>query len=178
MRTLVLCCALIGALGLAACKGKDKTAASGSSGSEAQRKAAQNEARLLASDADFAVQLRDFGRAEASLAKAAELMPEDYSIWVGLGMARRKLGNKDGARTAYQRGFDALEQTYKAHADEPGILITQIEILLLLDRPADARKLCDRMLREHANHPRVKAFVSGKEFEAMLNNPDLRSNKV
>jgi Flp pilus assembly protein TadD len=177
MRKLALCGALIGALILGACKGKDK-GATAAARSEMDRKAAQNEARLLASDADFAVRVHDYPRAEASLAKAVELVPDDYSVWVGLGMARRRQGNKDGARDAYQRGYQMLEQAFKEHPEDPGILVSQIELMLLLDRPADARKIYDRMLRDYPNHPRVKAFVDNRELDELMNNPDLRAHKV
>ncbi len=176
MRKLGLFCALVGAFVLGGCKGKDKAVSSAEA--EAAAKRAQNEARLLATEADFAVKVRDYAGAEKALVKAAELVPEDHSLWIGIGLARSRLKNKDGARKAYERGSELLEKLYQKDPAEPGTLIAQIEVLLLLNREPDARKAYDRLLREHPNHPRTKAFVGEKEWEAMLSSPELLAHRV
>lgn len=136
---------------------------------ELQRK----EAAHHASEAQFALTLRDYARAEASLAKAAALASDDGGLWVNLGAARMRLGNRDGAKQAYQSALKAYEadaKEEKAKAD-PEPLLRQAYVLALLGRPADAQKVVGKAAEKFPGHRAVKRFVEEKELERLASDP-------
>src|SRR4051794_15198966 len=100
-----------------------------------QRKEAAN----LISEAQFALTLRDHARAEGLLAKAAEMCPDTGEYWLILGQTRMKLGQKDGARTAYKRALAAFEDEAKSKKGDPQPVLQQITALALLGRIDDAK---------------------------------------
>ncbi len=51
------------------------------------------------------LELQDFVRAAAALARATRLDPNDKSSWNNLGIARRAMGDRDGARMAFARAL-------------------------------------------------------------------------
>src|SRR5271167_4308911 len=67
----------------------------------------RDEAANMMSEADFAVTMKDWGRAEGLYAKAVGLCPDDGNAWVNLGIARMRLDNRAGARTAYKAALSA-----------------------------------------------------------------------
>src|ERR1019366_3220942 len=77
------------ALVLSACRHKEIT------------KLEREEAANVASEADFAVTVREWSRAEGLYAKAATLCPDSGDYWVSLGIVRMRLNDHSGARSAY-----------------------------------------------------------------------------
>ena len=67
----------------------------------------RKEAANVVSEADFAVTLKDWGRAEGLFSKAVGLCPDQGDTWVNLGMVRMRMGNKDGARSAFKSALSA-----------------------------------------------------------------------
>src|SRR4051812_27367951 len=62
----------------------------------------RREAESLASEAKFALSVRDVARAETSLARATALCPDVGDYWLELGRCRVKLGNRGAAKEAYK----------------------------------------------------------------------------
>src|ERR1700709_2734750 len=79
-----------------------------------QRKEAAN----LASEAQFALTLRDYARAEPLMAKATEVCGDSSQYWQTLGMVRRKLGNRSGAKDAYSHMHDEARDQYQRDATQ------------------------------------------------------------
>src|SRR5690349_6667201 len=73
----------------------------------------RKEAASLVSEAQFALTLRDYTRAEPLFEKAAKLCPDDGEYWLGLGVTRRRLGNTSGAKAAYEKARDAYRDGFE-----------------------------------------------------------------
>ena len=160
---VLLCLGLLA--GLVGCGGKLEV-------TERQRK----EAEHLIAEANFALTLRDWARAEGLLAKAAGLVPDNGDVWTMLGSTRVRLGQKSGARDAYQKGLKAYaaEAALPAMKQDPEPWLDQVYVLAALGRVSDARALVEKMGRQFPNHPRVRAFVGGKQLDQLLADPKFK----
>lgn len=136
---------------------------------ELQRK----EAAHHASEAQFALTLRDYTRAEASLARATALAPDDGKLWVNLGGARVRLGDRDGAKQAYLSALKAYEAAFhnQLSQTDPDPLLRQAYVLALLGRKADALKTVTKAAQQFPNHRAVKRFIEEKELERLADDP-------
>ena len=132
-----------------------------------QRKEAAN----LVSEAQFALTLRDYARAEPLLAKATSLSPDAPELWQSLGAVRRKLGNKGGAKDAYSQMFDAAKDQYKADATKTDALFQQIYALALLGRADDARAALAKAQKNHPDDRAINAFADSKQLDRILEDP-------
>lgn len=168
MRTMRFCTRVLlaGALGLAGC-GKPEI-------SETKRK----EAALHAGEAQTAITLRDWARAEGLLAKAAEAAPDTASYWTGLGAMRVRLGNKSGAKAAYERALEAHAAAAKHDPKDPEAWLKRVTVLALLGRTADARELLAKTQKEFPGHRDVKAYIDGKALDTLLADPEFRKNAL
>lgn len=132
---------------------------------------------MLASEAQFAINLRDWARAEGLLTKTVQLVPEaDY--FVALGSARVRLGNRTGAKEAYQRALRAYEDA--AAVDEKRVepWLGQITVLALLGRTDDSRAVVAKAAKRYPNDPRVKDLMDAKAFQAMVSDPGFKENAL
>ena len=136
---LLICAGL--ALG-AGCSKKNKEVPSG----------IKAEAASLVSEAQFAMQIREFSRAEELMQRALKLREDMPEYWVTLGMARRRQNNRDGARKAYKTALELHTARYKdAHLPEE--LAQQAFVLALLGRGDEALALLNQGLKDHPNNP-------------------------
>lgn len=137
--------------------------------------AARAEAAQHASEADFAVQVREYERAEGLFAKATELDAPEPRYWLQLGAVRKRLGNTSGARAAYEQARRVLQTAYKKDKKSPGPLFAQMEVCLLLGQPDEAKKVYDRLLHDHPDDRDVKNFAEKKMFEQLLVDQNLKA---
>ncbi len=151
----------LGLLLVGGCKPKGKEVTS------LQRK----EAATLVSEAQFAVQLKDYARAEGLLAKAADLTPDTGRYWVDLGAMRVRLGKKDLARAAYKAGLAAYEAAAKEDPKDPQPVLQQVYVLSLLGRVDDARAVLAKALKLFPDERSVKSFTEGKQIDKMVSDP-------
>ena len=143
---------------------------------ESQRK----EADLLASEASFAITLRDWTRAEGLLAKATQLAPDTGVYWISLGSMRMRLGNKAGAKAAYEGALQAyqaaaLKEEGKADAE---LWLKQMQALALLGRTDDARAMLEKTARRFPEDRNVRAFVDSKAFDRMIADPAFKQGSL
>jgi predicted Zn-dependent protease len=115
-RIIPLVVAIVALLGGAGCGGGHREI------SDLQRK----EAAHLASEADFAITLRDFPRAEGLLARVVELCPDTGPYWVSLGSVQLRLGQRSKAKASYQGALRALENAAKDNPDDPAAWLAQV----------------------------------------------------
>jgi tetratricopeptide (TPR) repeat protein len=134
----------------------------------------RKEAATLASEAQFAVTIRDFARAESLLAKATELCPDSGTYWVNLGSVRMKLANRDAAKKAYNNALSAFEEQGKSDKEGSGPWLQQIYVLALLGRADDARALQEKVAKRFPADPDVQQFVSRKQLERTLADPKFK----
>jgi len=135
-----------------------------------QRKEAAN----LVSEAQFALTLRDYARAEPLLAKAAALCPDTPEYWQSLGAVRRRLNNRPGAKDAYEQMLKAARAQYKADAKKTDALLLQVYALALLGRTDDARAALAKALKSNPDDRTLGAFADGKQFDRILADPTFK----
>jgi tetratricopeptide (TPR) repeat protein len=147
----------------ASCKPKPKPI------TELQRK----EAEHLVAEASFAMNLRDWPRAEGLLAKAVQLNPEAGVYWISLGSMRVRVGNKVGAKEAYQGALKAFEDaaTKDETKKDAEPWLKQMQVLALLGRVDEARAMLDKTAKKFPDNRNVKQFVETKAFDKMLADP-------
>lgn len=158
-KRLLIAPVVVALLFVAGCKPKEVTSL--------QRK----EAATLASEAQFAVQLKDYARAEATLAKAAELAPDTGKYWVDLGVMRVRLGKKDAARSAYKSGLAAYQAAAKADTTDAGPVLQQVYVHALLGQPDEARAVLEKAVKQFPDNRNVRTYVEGKPVDKMLADP-------
>lgn len=147
---------------LSGCRGGDgKTA-------ELRRK----EADHLVAEADFAVNLREWTRAEGLLLKAAELAPEDGEIWINLGAARVMRGDKAQARAAYERALSLLAGAASEKTGAPvEPWLRQVYVLVLLGREKEARTVLEKAGRRLDGNRELKDFIANRGIDLLLTDP-------
>lgn len=136
---------------------------------ELQRK----EAEHAVAEAQFAMTLKDWARAESLLAKAVQLVPDLGVYWVSLGSMRMRLGNKPGAKEAYQgalRAFE-LEAAIDATKKDAEPWLKQVQVLALLGRNDEARALLEKTAKRFPENRNVRTFIEGKHFDKMIEDP-------
>jgi tetratricopeptide (TPR) repeat protein len=135
-----------------------------------QRKEAAN----LASEAQFALTLRDHARAEGLFLKAAELCPDTGEYALILGQTRMKLNQKDGARTAYKQALAAFEAEAKAKKTEPQPVLQQVTTLALLGRVDEARALIEKLPTLFPDNRAVRTYGENKTLDRMIADPKFK----
>ena len=159
MRRLPFLLLLLSAVFTAGCGRKEITSL--------QRKEAAN----IASEAQFALTLRDYARAEPLLTKATALCPDTPEYWQSLGVVRRRLDNRSGAKQAYGQMRDAARDLYKSDDKNSNALLQQVYALALLGRADDARSLLDKAQKNHPDDRAIGAFADGKQLDRILADP-------
>ncbi len=129
-----------------------------------QRKEAAN----LVSEAQFAMSVRDFARAETLLAKATALEFDNGNYWISLGSMRVRLGQRATAKQAYESALHAFEAAYKLKPAVAQPYLQQVYALALLGRADDARALLVKIEKKHGDDQAVRAFVQGRQLDSML----------
>lgn len=129
-----------------------------------QRKEAAN----LVSEAQFAMSIRDYARAEGLLTKATALEFDNGNYWISLGSMRVRLGQRPSAKAAYESALHAFEAAYKLKPTVAQPYLQQVYALALLGRADDARALLIKVEKAHSSDPSVRTFVQGRQLESML----------
>lgn len=132
----------------------------------------RREAESLASEAKFALSVRDVTRAEASLTRATAMCPDVGDYWLELGRCRVKLGNRGTAKDAYKSALSVYQAdaAREASVRVPAIL-RQIYVLALLGRADEARTLLAKSRKELPDSADLRAFEEGRQIDQMLASP-------
>jgi Flp pilus assembly protein TadD len=134
----------------------------------------RKEAATLASEAEFAVSVRDFPRAEKLLTRVVDLCPDNGDFWIWLGSLRMRSGDRQGAKSAYESGRAAFEDAAKLNPKDSKLVANQIRVLALLGRIPEARKLIEKMQKQYPADRSVQAFVESREFDEMVAAPGFK----
>lgn len=151
------------ALALAGCRAREITSL--------QRK----EAASVASEAEFAVTIRDWKRAEGLYARAIDLCPDAGDIWLNLGIARMHLVDHPGARSAYKGALRAYEDAMDREPANSEVVLRRAYVLVLLGRADEARGVVDRARSKHPDDRRLRVFVENKDLDRMVADPRLKA---
>ncbi len=136
---------------------------------------ARAEAAQYVGEAEFAMQIRDYARAEGLFARAVELDSEQPRYWLHLGSARKHLNNISGARKAYERARELLQLQYRGDKSSPVPLFAEIQVCILLGKPDDAKNVYDRIVRDHGAEAEVKDFVERRLFDELVTDTNLKA---
>lgn len=137
---------------------------------ELQRK----EAASLVTEADFAMTLRDFARAEPLLDKATKLCPDMGDYWLNLGVVRKKQGNSSGAKSAYENAREAYHEAYAKDANHVRAVIQEIQVLILLGEQDDAREVLAKARKRTPDNRDLRIFEESKELDRLAEDPSLK----
>jgi tetratricopeptide (TPR) repeat protein len=132
------------------------------------------EARMLASEAQFAMQIREFKRAEELMQRAIDLRDEQPEYWVTLGMARRRQDNTSGARKAYEKALSMHTSRYKDEKN-PEELAQQAFVLALLGRTDEALKLLEKGVKDHPDSAALKKMADPRGLPRTFQNADFKA---
>lgn len=136
----------------------------------------RREAASLASEAQFALSVRDVARAEATYARAAALCPDWGDYWLELGRCRVKLGNRGAAKDAYKSALAAYEADAKRDAANRGpALLRQIYVLALLGRADDARAVLAKALKNDPGNRGLREFAEAKQLDELLASAEFKA---
>ncbi len=137
----------------------------------------RKEAVFLATEAQFAINLRDWPRAEGLLTKAAALSPE-ATYWLALGSARVRTGNRGGAKEAYLAALRAFEDEAARDAKLVEPWLNQVTVLALLGRLDDSRALLAKAAKRFPNDGRLKELLDPKAFDRLVGDPGFKENAL
>jgi len=118
----------------------------------------KKEAATLLSEAQFAMSIREYSRAEELITRALKLREDVPEYWVSLGMARRKQDNTGGARKAYNEALELHTDRYKEE-NKPEELAQQAFVLALLGKTDEALKLLEKGLKDHPDSALMKKMA-------------------
>lgn len=131
----------------------------------------RKQAAALVSEAEFALTIRDFARAEKLLVEATELVSDNGSYWVMLGNLAKHNSHLDVAKQAYTAGAKAFAAAYKAEPTSGKLLMRQMYCEALLGHHDQAKKVLKEARAKHLAEPEIKAFDDAA-YDRMLANPN------
>ena len=127
----------------------------------------RKEVAYLLSEAQFAMTMREWARAEGLLVKAVAVVPKGDS-WLSLGGVRMRLKNRAGAKEAYQSALKAFEYEAAQNNKVSEPWLKQAFVLGLLGRKSDSQAVIARAAKIFPNDPNVRALTDPKELERMF----------
>jgi tetratricopeptide (TPR) repeat protein len=137
----------------------------------------RKEAVLLVSEAQFAMTLRDWPRAEGLLVKAVEVAPE-AEYWMNLGTTRVRLNNRAGAKKAYEAALKLFQDEAARDNTRADPWLHQANVLALLGRPDDSRAVLAKAAKQFPKDNRVQIMLDPKRFQEMITAPGFKENAL
>jgi tetratricopeptide (TPR) repeat protein len=131
----------------------------------------RKKAESWVSEAQFALTIRDYPRAEGLYVQATAACPDDGGYWVGLGTTRARQGQRDGARAAYQSALRVYEAKLGNSKTDSEAALQQVYVLALLGRVDEARSLQTKLQARFPDNREVRLFVENKQLDRMLTDP-------
>ena len=127
-----------------------------------------------ASDAQFAMTIREYPRAQAGYKKATDLMPENGDYWLGAGIAAFKAGDKSAAKSAYKSAANAYKAAYKKDKTALGAANQYVFVEFLLHEPADAKDFLIQVAKDHPENTGLNTFVNSNQLDKMADDPHVK----
>jgi Flp pilus assembly protein TadD len=126
------------------------------------------------SEADFAVTIKEYERAEGLYAAAAKLAPDTGNIWVNLAVVRMRLHRSADARDAYKSALKAYRQAFKHDPSDTTPVLREAYVLTILGKGDEARSLITDTRAKFPNDRSLQAFIDQKGIERMEQDPALK----
>jgi len=135
-----------------------------------QRKEAAN----YASEAEFAVTLKDFARAAQLYTQAAGICPDDAGYWMNAGFCRRRLDQRAEARKAYEAALGIYREAASRDRTNLEPVTQEIRVLALLGRVDEAKSVLEKARSAHAGKPGVQNLTA-QSLDAMIADPGFKA---
>jgi Flp pilus assembly protein TadD len=132
------------------------------------------EAANVVSEGDFAVNLRDWPRAEGLYAKAAGLCPDQGEIWVNLGIVRMRMHNRDGARTAFRAALSAYGDDIDLRPNDSMAVLRKAYVLVILGRAEEAKGIVNKAYARLPEDRRLRNFIEANGLEKLVADPSTK----
>jgi tetratricopeptide (TPR) repeat protein len=137
----------------------------------------RREAAQLASEAQFAVNLKDWSRAEKLYVQATSLHA-DGAYYLGLGAVRIRQGDRAGAKQAYESAIKSCEFDARQSPKDPEPWIRHAYLLAMLGRIDDGRALLEKAEKKFPDNRRLRTFRESRQFETMINSPGFKESAL
>ena len=137
-------------------------------------KTEREQAANLSSEADFAVTVREWSRAEGLYAKAAALCPDSGDYWVSLGIVRMRLNDHGGARSAYKEAVSAYSGEFGRNPANAQNAIREAYVLVVLGRVDEARSVLDKARAKSPGDRVLRNFFENHGLDKMVSDPALK----
>jgi Flp pilus assembly protein TadD len=134
----------------------------------------RKQAAGMVSEAEFAVTIRDFPRAEKLLRQATETCPDNAGYWFNLGTVCRRLDKKDEAKKAYEGAIAAYEDAFAANPKNPAPLMRQVYVYALLGRTDEAQATLKKAHKTFPEDEQVRGFDEDT-LKQMLADPSFKA---
>jgi Flp pilus assembly protein TadD len=134
----------------------------------------RKEAANIVSEAEFAVTMKDWPRAEGLYVKASDLCPDDGDTWVNLGVVLMHEHKNGPARDAYKSSLSAYKEASKLAPTDPIPVIRRAYVLVVLGRPDDARSLVNEAAEKMPNDRRLRGFIESKGIDRLITDPEIK----
>jgi Flp pilus assembly protein TadD len=134
----------------------------------------RKEAASIVSEAQFALTMRDWARAEPLFDKATKLCPDTGDYWINLGVTRRRLGNRATAKTAYEGALSAYREAQDVDPKDASFYLQEVYVLTLLGKVDDARKELEKAQKKFPDNRTVRAFVESKQLDRIIADPSFK----
>jgi len=135
---------------------------------------ARKEAANLVSEAEFATTMRDYARAEPLYAKAVKLCPDVAEYWLALGADRCRLGDRSGAKSAYNEALSVYRDTYAREDSRTDARLREVYVLALLGRGPDAQKALEKAQKKFPSDRAVRSFIETRQLEQIQSDPSFK----
>ena len=134
----------------------------------------RDEAANDVSEANFALTLKDWPRAEGLYVKATGLCPDEGDAWVSLGVVRMRMHNPGGARSAFKSALAAYKDNLKVEPVNSLFVIREAYVLVILGRADEARSCIDKARAKYPDDRRIRSFVETGGLEQMVKDPGIK----
>ena len=138
----------------------------------------QAQAVQAAGEAGRANFINDYAAAEKALTRATTLNPYNADYWFDLGIARVRIKDKSGARSAFKSVISVCNDSAAKDPKNPVWLTKQLRPLIMLGRIDEARALLDKAAKLFPNDPQVRQFKEQKFIDQLLADPQLKDFSV
>lgn len=133
----------------------------------------RKQAATFVSEAEFAITIRDYARAEDLMRQATELCPDDGNYWMALGNLSKRNSKPAEARKAYEKCVEVYAAAYKETPQNGKLLMRQMYAEALLGHADKARALVKKAREKHPLDAEISAFDEAA-LDRMLKNPNFK----
>jgi tetratricopeptide (TPR) repeat protein len=135
----------------------------------------RDQAADMVSEAEFAVTLKEWSRAEGLYANAVKLCPDVGDTWVNLGIVRMRQNDRGGARSAYKSALSAYKDEVALDPTHTMAVLHRAYVLVILGREDEARSVIEKAREGNPDDRTLRSFVENRGMEKMLADPGLKS---